>query len=391
MGDTMLNLENGKPVNEAEIRRAVDPVLPGVTTPGDFAAQYPQPLDVTEIITMCEEVTVLRTLPEKRTALNGETWRELTTLAFVTGSNLIAFTDGQCPETYSHDGSNTTVNHKNIGAYKSLTLRDIMHSQAVASANWNGINTLVGGYASGEGMPGAVDYATFTREHIANLKEKEMRLAATLVLNGWDRLLVSGDATVRPLEFDGIERYFVNVCSTEHVNSNTASGSFSAASFDRFLSEGCAKPTHVFGHPTAIQEMLGSYFALGFAAAPQQVINFQDGNRVVPGYNFAGFVNTGIGKLTVVADDNFQRLDAGGGNFQSKLYALRMTHNGEPLVYKSTQVPMSFQDLAPGCTAIAFEVWAATALIIKACCAHGVYTSQFTGRTTGVTECTAIG
>ena len=27
----------------------------------------------------------------------------------------------------------------------------------------------------------------------------------TLTLNGWDRLLIEGDATTRPLEFDGIE------------------------------------------------------------------------------------------------------------------------------------------------------------------------------------------
>jgi len=259
---------------------------------------------------------------------------------------------------------------------------------AVAGAGL-GINTLVGGAPSSEGMPGGADAGTFQRQYIASVKEKEMRLGATLLVNGIDRLLVEGDATTRPLEFNGIEGWFTNICSTEHTNDNSASGSFSAISFDRWLAESCGKPTHVFGHPTAIQEMLSAYFQLGFQGS--QVINFNDGNRLTPGFNFAGFVNTGIGRLTVVADNNFNRNNAGGGNFVSGLYALRMTHNGEPLVYQSVQVPISMTDLAPGCTAIAFEIWAAMALIIKGCCFHGVYNSVFTGRVSGVTQCTAIG
>lgn len=383
--DVVLNPGNG----DTFVQRATDPVLPGVSQPGDFTAQYPQPLETTEILTLCEEITAWRAIPEKRTALNAETWREMTSLAFITGSNLIAFPDGACPEGYSHDGSNQTVSHKNFGAYKSLSVRDIMHSAAVAGANWNGINTLVGGAAAGEGFPGGGDAGTFTRQFIADVKAKEMRLASTLVLNGLDRLLILGDATTRPLEFDGMEKWFVNGIATEHTNTNTASGTFSATSFDRWLAESCAKPTHIFGHPTAIQEMLSAYMVLGFQGS--QIINFNDGNRLTPGYNFAGFVNTGIGRLTVVADNNFTRADAGSSKFQSRLFALRMTHNGEPLVYKSVQVPLSFQDLAPGCTAVAFEIWTALALIIKWGCAHGVYVSQFEGRTTGVTQCTAIG
>jgi len=58
-------------------------------------------------------------------------------------------------------------------------------------------------------------------------------------------------------------------------------------------------------------------------------------------------------------------------------------------VYKLTQIPLSLQDLVPGCTAISFEVWAATSLVIKACCTQGKYTTQITGRV--VTTCTSIG
>ena len=387
MSEQVLDMKDGSSFNEAVVQRATDPVLPSVITPADFAEQYPTPLDTTELLPFCEDITVWRAIPEQRTGLQAYTWREMSELSMITGSNLIAFADGYCPEGFEHTGSNSTVTLKNIGAYKSLTISDILHSQAVAGADWNGINRLLGGAPSGEGLPGAQDVGTFQAQSVANLKEKEMRLAATLVMNGWDRLLCVGDASTRALEFDGIAGWMDNVC-TEHSNDNDSSGTFSGLGFDRYLSEACAKPTHIFGHSTAIQELMSAYFQLGYQGS--QVVNFADGERIVPGFNFAGTVNTGIGRLTVVADDNFARANAGGGAFQTTLYALRMVHNGDPLVYKITQVPLAFKDLAPGCTAIAFQIWAKTALIIKMCCAQGAYTTQMTGRVS-VTSCTKIG
>jgi len=370
-------------------QRATDPVIlpQPYAKPADFDAQYPTPLDPTEIIAMCEEITMWQSLPEETTALKQHTWRELNELAFTSGSAYISFADGECPEEYTHDGDNTTVTLKNIGAKKSLSISDIMHSQAVAAANWHGINRLVGGIPSGEGVPGGSDAGTFRQEFVADVKEKEIRLAMTLVLNGWDRLLVLGDSNANALEFDGVEQWFAQQCTGEHTNDNTASGTFGAAGYDRFLSESCAKPTHIYGHPQAVQELLSAYFQLGYQGS--QVVNFDSGDRIVPGFNFAGFVNTGVGRLAVVADNNFTRTNIGGGNHQSNLYSLRMNHNGVPLVYKLTQIPLAMKDLVPGCTAISFEVWAKTSLVIKHCCAHGVYTSQFTGRI--VTTCPTIG
>src|SRR3990167_4407848 len=291
MSEKMLNLGEDALRNPV-VTRATDPlILPQpYVQPGDFAAQYPQPLDPTEIIAMCEEVTLLQALPEVQTALNAETWRELNELAFSSGSSYIAFADGECPEEYEHDGDNTTINIKNIGAKKTLSVRDIKHSTAVAAANWHGINRLVGGFPTGEGLPGGSDLATFQAEVVASVKEKEVRTGMTLVMNGWDRLLVQGDTNTNALEFDGIEDYATNVGCTFHTNDNSASGTFSAITFDRFLSESCAKPTHVLGHPQAVQEMLSAYFQLGFQGS--QVIQFGDGNRITPGFNFAGFVNT---------------------------------------------------------------------------------------------------
>jgi hypothetical protein len=388
-GEEVLNLGEDAVQEKAFVSKTTDPVIlpQPYSQPADFTAQYPQPLDTTEIIAMCEEVTMLQALPELGTSLNADMWREMTSLAFTSGSAYIAFADGECPEEYTHDGANTTVDLKNIGAKKSLSIRDIMHSTAVSRANWHGINTLVGGFPAGEGVPGGSDMATFQREVVLGVKEKEVRTAMTLVMNGWDALLVNGDHVGNSLEFTGFESWATNYSCTFHTNDNSASGTFSGVAFDRFLGESCAKPTHVFGSPSAVQEMLSAYFQLGYQGS--QIINFADGDRITPGFNFAGFVNTGVGRLVVVADNNFRRNDIGGGNFQADLWAMRMTHNGEPLVYKRTQIPLSLNDLVPGCTAISFEVWAATALVIKACCAQGTYSSQFTGRI--VTTCTAIG
>ena len=379
----VLDLETGGPL----VSKATDPLIsPNYVQPIDFTAQYPTPLDTTEILRLCEEVSLLQAIPTIRTNLSVFTWREMTALAF-TGSTTsqLSFQDGYCPEEYYHDGENQTVYIKNIGAKKNLSIRDIMHSAAVVGMG-NGIGQLVGGFPAGEGLPGG-DGASFAREFVRDVKEKEVRLAMTLVMNGWDRLLVDGSTLVSSLEFDGIEQWATNMSCTMHTNSNTASGTFSAAEFDRFLYESCAKPTMIFGHPSAIQEMMAAYFQLGFAGS--QTINLTSGDRVTPGFNFSSFVNTGVGRLGVVADNNFRKTAAGAATFQADLWALRMTHNGEPLVYQATQIPLSLNDLVPGCTAISFEVWAATALVIKACCAQGRYTSQFTGRI--ATTCTTIG
>lgn len=389
VGEKILNL--GGEGGEAFVSKATDPVIlpQPYSSPGDFAAQYPQPLDPLEVIAMCEELSIWQALPEETTALKAHMWRELNELAFSSGSSYISFADGECPEEYAHDGDNTTVTLKNIGAKKTLSISDILHSRAIASADWHGINTLLGPVPWGEGAPGGSDTGSFNQEYVADVKEKEIRLGMTLVLNGWDRLLVLGDTGTNSLEFDGFEEWAANNSCTMHTNSAeyAASGTFTGIGFDRWLSESCAKPTHLFGHPQMIQELMSAYFQLGFQGS--QVVNFDTGDRIVPGFNFAGFVNTGVGRLAVVADANFTRTAAGANLIQSSIFAMRMNHNGVPLVYKLTQIPLALKDLVPGCTAISFEIWAKTALVIKHCCAHGEYTSNFTGRI--VTTCPVIG
>jgi len=376
------------------VQKANDPVnSPQASTPTDFAAQFPQPLDTTELVVMCEELGLWNSLPERSTSLKAETWRELNTLAFTSGSSYISFADGGCPEEFYHDGSNTTTTLKNIGAHKSLTLSDILHSAAVSSMSIGaagvGINRLVGGFAFSEGMPGGYDATAFLAESVADLKAKEMVLSATLVLNGWDRLLVSGNAGSNALEFSGLET-LVTSANGAHANDITgqnASGTFTALGFDRYIAEGCAKPTAIAGHTQAIQELMSAYFVQGFQGS--QVIYQNSGNRMVPGYNFAGEVNTATGPLKVIADRNFTKTSSGSNSFRSNLYPLRLVHNGEPLVYKATQIPFSFRDLVPGCTSIQFEIWAKTALIVKAMCAQGVYSwGNWTGRL--VTTCPTI-
>ena len=392
MSELVLNLGDQPFPGNALVEKASDPVIsPTASTPGDFAAQFPQPLNTNEIIAMCEEVNLWRNIPEIRTMLKAETYRELNELAFTSGSSYLSFADGECPEPYGHDGDNTTITLKNLGAYKSLTISDIMHSAAVVGMSQGrfgvGISDIIGAFPSGEGMPGGGNEGSSQATSIADLKAKEMLLASILTLNGWDRLLAIGNASDNALEFDGIEQ-LVTAALGSHVSaSSTASGTFSATSFDRWLAESCAKPTLLAGAPQAIQEMMSSYFQLGYQGS--QLVNHANGDRIVPGFNFAGEVFTGVGRLKAVADENFTRTASGAASFQSAIFALRMTHNGEPFVYKSTQIPLAFKDLVPGCTSIAFQIWAKTALIIKARCAQGRYTALFNGRV--LTTCPRVG
>ena len=250
----------------------------------------------------------------------------------------------------------------------------------------NGINTLNGPFPAGEGLPGGADMGTFQRQVVADLKAKEIRLATTLVLNGEDALLVNGNSVDNSLEFDGFENWATNQSCTMHTNSNTASGTFSAI----FLIVSCQK---VVLNPPNLRTSSsnsgndGGILPIGLQGS--QNITYANGNRLEPGFNFAGFVNTGIGRLKVVADANFRRNASSSTGFQADLWAMRMTHNGDPLVYRTTQIPLSLNDLVPGCTAIAFEVWKATALVIKACSHHGKVYEPITGRIT--TTCTMVG
>jgi hypothetical protein len=381
MTEQVLNLGAG---DKTFVNRASDPVVSNVGTPIDFAAQYPTPLNTEELISMCEEISTWRGLPEKRTSLQSETWRELNELAFTSGSAYISFADGACPEEYYHDGDNQTVTTKWIGAKKSLTVSDIMHSAAVAAADWNGINQLVGGFGSGQGLPGEFGQGTFMNQMVGDLKAKEMVLASTLVMNGWDKLLINGNLNTNALEFSGLETLIAS--GTARTSYIEGSGTFTAANFDRFLSEGCATPTDLFGHPQAIQELMQAYMQLTWQGSQQ--IRYVDNNRLVPGFNFASEVNTGVGTLKLHADRNFTKFAAGASSFTTKIFALRMNHNGMPLVYKLSQIPLSFKDLVPGCTSISFQIASRTALVVKAMCSQGYYQAQFGGRT--VTTCPTI-
>lgn len=76
-GEKVLNLGENSEVEKSFVARATDPVIsPAYSLPKDFAAQYPTPLDPTEFIAMCEEVTLLQAIPEERTSLKQHTWRD---------------------------------------------------------------------------------------------------------------------------------------------------------------------------------------------------------------------------------------------------------------------------------------------------------------------------
>lgn len=371
------------------VEKTADPVFSHTQplTPPTFDMQYPLPLDPLEVMALCEEISVLNAIPEQRTQLKVDFWMETTNL-YMDAGQYLAFADGECPEEYTETGTYRTVTLKNLGVKKSLTLSDIMHSGAIAGRG--GIGALLGGFPAGENEPGGFDLATFRRETVADIRAKELRKGETLLLNGWDWLLVRGAVATDPLEFDGIETIVTNA-NGAHVNTGCPTGTFQVSDFDRFISEGCAKPTHLFGHPLALQSVAAGYFQLGFAGS--QVINIVGPQeRVTPGYGFANTINTQVGPLQLVGDWNFNRTALAGecgGLFRSIIYPLRMTHNGEPLIYRITQIPLAYKELTPGCTTISFQLWTKTALSIKLLCAQAAYTAQFSGNI--VSTCTRIG
>lgn len=382
---------NREVITKAEIiEKTADPVFSHTQplTPPTFNMQYPQPLDPLEVMDLCEEISAVRNLPVQSTGLKHEQWMETTNLYYDAGQYEF-FADGECPEEYTETGTYHTTFLKNYGVKKSLTVMDIKHSAAVA-AGADAITALLGGFASGEREPGGYNAATFVREGIADIKEKEIRKGMTLTLNGLDWTLIRGNSGTDPLEFDGIETQ-VTAGAGAHTNTSCPTGTFSADDFDRFISEGCAKPTHIWGHPLALQMVAAQYFQLGWQGS--QAVSFPGPQeRIVPGYGFANAIHTQIGRLPLIGDANFNRTAVAGdcgGLFRSIVYPLRMIHNGEQLIYRPEQFPLGYQDLVPGCTAVSFQIWGRQALTIKAMCAQHAYTAQFNGNI--VTTCTRMG
>lgn len=350
-------------------KTVTDPVviLQPYSQPADFTAQYPQPLDPTEILTLCEEITVWQTLPEVVTPTNADSWREMDELAF-TGAGLTGegfFLKGGCPDTYTHDGDNMSKTRMYIGAQKTLSYEDIKHSLAVASIEGLGISAI----------------STQTRRAaVADVKAKEMLLQEILTLNKWDKALVKGNSSTNTLAFDGIETQVTNA-NGARINADPT-GTFDIEDFDNFLNAGCARATHVFGHPKALEAIKKGYLSLGATGGTvpiMQILVTKDGNQVVPGFILADLIDTSIGRLTLVPDFRFTTIQVQPDRFHSTVYPLRVYHNGEPIVYKSTQTPLSFKDLSPGCTAISFMIYAVTALVIKHMCAQSAFTANWPG------------
>lgn len=368
-------LSDGPAAGDLVQKTVTDPVslLQPYASPSDFDGQYPQPLDPTEILTECEEINVWRALPEVVTPFKADQWREMTDIDFATATGLTNdgfFQAGGCPDRISATGSNISVSRMYIGAQQTLTFEDITHSAAVAAIRGLGISRLMTHTVGG---PDVVDV-------VRDAKAKEIKKQEILVLNNWDLALVKGDSSVNSLAFDGIETQ-VTAAAGARCNADTT-GTFDIEEFDNFLVAGCARPTHLFGHPKALEAVKKGYLALGAVGGtqPVQQIVLQNNNgKVVPGITLADTVNTTIGPLTLVPDFRFTATQVADHAFVSTIYALRMRHGGEPLVYKSTQTPLVFKDLTPGCTSISFMVYAVTALVIKHMCAQACWTSQFAG------------
>lgn len=353
-----------------------DPIvlLQPYTQPSDFTAQYPQPLDPTEILTECEEISVWRALPEKVTPFNADQWREMTDVDFATATGLTNdgfFAKGGCPDRITASGENKVITRMYLGSQQTLTFEDIQHSAAVAAIQGLGISRLMTHTVGG---PDVIDV-------VRDAKAKEIRKEEIVVLNNWDLALVKGDSSINTLAFDGIETQVIEA-NGARVNADST-GTFDIEEFDNFLVAGCAHATHLFGHPKALEAVKKGYLMLGagggYMPVQQVVLSRAADGGVVPGMVLADEVFTTIGKLTLVPDFRFTATQVADHAFVSSIYALRVRHGGEPIVYKSTQTPLVFKDLTPGCTSVSFMTYTVTALVIKHMCAQAKFTSQFVG------------
>ena len=116
-----------------------------------------------------------------------------------------------------------------------------------------------------------------------------------LTLNKWDKALVKGNSTTNALAFDGIETQ-VTSAGGARINADPT-GTFDIEDFDNFLNAGCARATHIFGHPKALEAIKKGYLSLGATGGTQpimQVLVTKDGNQVVPGFVLADMVDTSI-------------------------------------------------------------------------------------------------
>jgi hypothetical protein len=356
-------------VQKALIEKTVtDPVvlLQPYAQPSDFTAEYPQPLDPTEILTLCEEISTYQALPEVVTDTNADQWREMTSLDF-TGAGVANdgfFLKGGCPDPHARGGENQSITRMYIGDQATLTYEDIKHSLAVAQIRGLGISAIS---------------TQNRRAAVSDAKAKEMLTMEINVINNWDRALVKGNSATNPLAFDGIETQ-VTSANGARVNADPT-GQYDIEEFDNFLAAGCARATHIFGHPKASRGIKYTYMSLGATGGTQpimQVVMNKEG-QMVPGFTLADSIDTAIGRIVLVPDFRFTTIQVQPDRFHSTVYPLRLYHNGEPLVYKSTQTPLSFKDLAPGCTAISFEIYAVTALVIKHMCAQAAFTANWPG------------
>jgi len=365
---------DGEALNEAvrrsiaELQRASDPLIPSFDTPGDFLDEFPVPLDTSELITLCDETTLWRSLPEEVNDSLTVQKREITQLEFASGSASIAFPKGECPEDFVHDGANRSWDKKHIGVSKNLSESDILASR-FSIARGYGMREIVGGFRD-DGLPGEGGVPSLLRQQIADLKAKEMLLGSILTMNGWDQLLVDGSATVNPLEFDGIA---TQITAANGARANTLNtGTFNVTQFDQFLQAGCAHPDALIGHPTALAAISLAYFGVG-----SQTVFYDQNQQIVPGLQFGGEIVTSYGRIRLIGDNRFPRADNGDGTVNSTVYPVKMRHNGEDLISKITQIPLSAKDVIKGCTAIKFEVYAVTGLMVRGMCAQSLYNADF--------------
>lgn len=354
MTDKMLLFDEG-----GVVKRATDPIGTGVTPTG-FSGDYPVRLDPQAVFQLANNANLLRVIPEVTIGTKEYTWREITSVDFAAGKSA-PFPDGDMPETFDDNGETKVVNLKTYGVMRRLKLTDILHSAASAGVQqrlkiWN-------------------DDGEMNPEIIADLKAAQIKNATALLANALDKHLVIGDSGADPLQFDGLKKQ-VTAANGAQEHIDAVGTTFDVNHFDKFLSQDTADGEHIIvAHPQVIEQIKRAYWS----TIGTHTIFVANNDPVAPGVTLDNRIMTSIGEVLLVPDRNFGLTDNGDGTYAADIYVLNMRVAGEPLVYRVSQIPMSYKDLAEGATSIGIMVWTNTALVVKGMPVQKHYKSNFAG------------
>lgn len=188
---------------------------------------------------------------------------------------------------------------------------------------------------------------------------EQTEVAMLEVIQDEERLIIQGDATGTPVEFDGLN----SLISTNITNDNNNALGFRTDLID---AEVANLLTNFGVKPTAIICSYNMKRAINQSLAGDIRVNLNQGNEVGHGIDVT-FYQSAIGKLPIiptfaVADDS----STYSGNTVSDIYLITETAFAQPVLYMEDLYPIGKSMLDRTGAAINFMVTEATVLVCRA-------------------------